>query len=198
MHAHAQVSAEGAAVHGPSAALFIPPIPGCHVALPDPGETDVLVLPKEQASRDRLLAVPLACWPVATCRHRPAADVKAAAGLQETGIVVMGAALFMSRWQQVGPCITNITYDCNQKPGSCFWAHCIIFVLHIKCSSCSTVPQKAPTLLAAFIARHYHVSGVEPLHHADAQVWDEAPQVRYPESCCAAAPDSPSVMRLQY
>ena len=136
----------------------------------------MLVLPKKHTSPDRLSAVFLAFWHVAACRRRPAVDDNAAAGLQKTGIVVMGAALFMSRWQQAGPAaniLQSITHECNQKPG-------LTCVLHIKCSSSSIAPQKAPTLLAAFIARHHHVRGVEPLHHADAQVWHEAPQVKTP------------------
>ena len=93
----AQVLAEGTA-------LFIPPVSRCDAALPNPSVAAVLILPAGGVSfpRQTVGGVP-AIWHFAACRKRSVADDDAAAGLQETGVVVMGAALFMSRWQQVGP-----------------------------------------------------------------------------------------------
>ena len=123
----------------------------------------------------------LAFWHVAACRKRPVADDDTAADLQETGIVVMGAALFMSRWQQVGPAadVSHPSHLCAPESQAIVsWHPRLSCVSHMKYNPSSTAPQTATTLLAAFIARHHHVRGVESLHHNDAQVWYEAPQVK--------------------
>ena len=59
--------------------------------------------------------------------------------------MVMGAASFMSRWQQVGPAANVSRYAHMSAPESeaiVSWLACLDRLLHIRCSSKPTAPQR--------------------------------------------------------